>query len=595
MSEKMRRLAAVALALVALGCDDDGAVDGCGRDIDCRGDRVCVARVCVDPDASVQTPNDQGRADVGATDAGAGGADASQLDGSVLDAAADGSAVDGMLGDAEAGDAGADALLGDAALDAQPVDALIVDAEPVACTDLDGDGYGNGPMCRGLDCDDDNPAINPDAVEVAYDGIDQDCDGADIRDQDGDGFDAVAVGGRDCDDGNQNIHPDAFEIPGDGTDQNCDGSDESPVPDADGDGHDSISAGGDDCDDQSPGVHPGAEEIPYDGIDQDCQGGDLTDFDEDGDDAIAAGGRDCDDLNPEISSQLREVLYNNRDDDCNPETPDSDLDGDGFLAPEGGGQDCDDENPAVNPGAEEIPYNDRDDDCDPQTRDNDLDFDGFDQPEDCDDSDPNRNPNQAEVPGDGIDQDCDGRADEPPGEACPGHEDMVALAGFGCVDQYEASRADATPQNAGFAGGLAHSVPGVLPWTNVTLQQARDACAAAGKALCGQAAWNAACDAMGQRYPYGFEYDAGACNTVDGAGTAAGTGSFPRCIGRSGAFDLSGNVAEWVDEENAQLGTARISGGSYQEAGADAACGVAFFEAVDSAQPWLGFRCCTAE
>ena len=59
------------------------------------------------------------------------------------------------------------------------------------------------------------------ADEVPYDGIDQDCDGADWTDVDGDGFDGAEAGGADCDDGDDAVHPGADEVC-DGVDNDCD-------------------------------------------------------------------------------------------------------------------------------------------------------------------------------------------------------------------------------------------------------------------------------------------------------------------------------------------------------------------------------------
>jgi hypothetical protein len=75
------------------------------------------------------------------------------------------------------------------------------------------------------DCDDNDDTVYPGAPEIAYDGIDQDCDGEDLIDVDEDGYDGEQVGGDDCDDEDPSIHPDAKEIPNDAIDQDCDGTD----------------------------------------------------------------------------------------------------------------------------------------------------------------------------------------------------------------------------------------------------------------------------------------------------------------------------------------------------------------------------------
>jgi len=62
------------------------------------------------------------------------------------------------------------------------------------------------------DCDDENPLINPDADEIPYNGVDEDCDGVDLTDVDEDGYDSWEVGGEDCDDFDEMYNPGSLDI-----------------------------------------------------------------------------------------------------------------------------------------------------------------------------------------------------------------------------------------------------------------------------------------------------------------------------------------------------------------------------------------------
>ena len=208
----------------------------------------------------------------------------------------------------------------------------------------------------------------------------------------------------DCDDADEGVSPDAVEVAYDGLDNDC--NPETADDDLDEDGFSLV----DDCDDLSAAVFPGAQEIPYDGIDNDCDP-ESADDDLDGDGAVSAD--DCDDADAAVSPDADEVAYDGVDNDCDVDTPDDDLDADGVPQVD----DCDDADAGRSPTLAEVHYDGIDNDCDPATADDDLDNDGFEIVDDCEDQDAAINPDAEEILGDGVDNDCDeGTADEIPEE-----------------------------------------------------------------------------------------------------------------------------------------------------------------------------------
>ena len=287
-----------------------------------------------------------------------------------------------------------------------PYDGIDQDCSGADLTDLDGDGYDSTAVTGGDDCDDSDPGINPSGTDVPYDGIDQDCSGYDAIDLDGDTYDG-SINGVDCDDNNAAVNPGAADIPYNNIDEDCSGAD---LVDVDGDGFAAIAGGGTDCDDNAFGIYPGAPETPYDGIDQDCNGYDLLDADGDTFTGLSGGGNDCDDANPSVYPGAPETPYDGIDQDCSGADWD-DVDGDGYTGYAAGGTDCDDNNPTAYPGSTEIAYDGVDQDCAGGDL-VDVDGDSFAAEiaggTDCDDYDILTNPFAADIPYDGIDQDCNG-------------------------------------------------------------------------------------------------------------------------------------------------------------------------------------------
>lgn len=151
-----------------------------------------------------------------------------------------------------------------------------------SCTDNDGDGYGEfgDASCTnsGVDCNDNDTAINPGATE-SCNGTDDNCDSAIDEGFDVDG-DGVTSCGGDCDDTDANNYPGNTEVCDD-QDNNCDGSiDEGIADEVTGTDVGECQTGITSClggamTETQTEVSPTAE-VCDDGLDQDCDGSDET-------------------------------------------------------------------------------------------------------------------------------------------------------------------------------------------------------------------------------------------------------------------------------------------------------------------------------
>jgi hypothetical protein len=228
---------------------------------------------------------------------------------------------------------------------------------------------------------------------------------------------------------------------------------------------------------------------------------------------------------------------------------------------------------------------------------------------------------------DGLDNDCDGLVDEPESE--PGTNEsyvrdaLVQVAASVWMYKFEASRPDASDDGQGINAERACSRQDVLPWTNLSYDEAVEACEAADMELCSEAAWVDACNSSSNSCAWGFTPSGGACSAsypddrdlgcnghdLDAqpgdpdTDALAPTGAYERCyaaqMGGGEVFDLSGNAKEWVTDdpavgEDLPDGSNPHRGGSYNNLPGGMRCDFAFAAANDEVRLRnVGFRCCT--
>ncbi|MBN2493603.1 MAG: DUF4114 domain-containing protein [Deltaproteobacteria bacterium] len=145
---------------------------------------------------------------------------------------------------------------------------------------------------------------------------------------------------------------------------------------------------------------------------------------------------------------------------------------------------------------------------------------------------------------DALDNDCDGSTDE---EIDVADEMLQVGTGPGSfwIDRWEASRPDASDTSRGFNTAYACAREDVVPWDDITWEEARIACRKRGKHLCTDEQWTRACGGeSGLEFPYGDSFDPLLCNTL--ASSALATGEKTGCASPDGSLDMSGNLAEWA-------------------------------------------------
>ncbi len=183
----------------------------------------------------------------------------------------------------------------------------------------------------------------------------------------------------------------------------------------------------------------------------------------------------------------------------------------------------------------------------------------------------------------------------------------------GGATQYTDNIPPTFPENGNWTAPVyAASLPGVLPTTIVTWFQAEQACALSGKRLLTNQEWQRAAAGTPDN-PLGADNGTTDCN-VDSVGDLVNAGSRSACVSLWGAFDMVGNVSEWVadwmpegaacsgwgafsddyclpDTSPAVGMNALVRGGFHSQGAFAGVFSVGSFLPVWEVEDYLGFRC----
>jgi formylglycine-generating enzyme len=157
---------------------------------------------------------------------------------------------------------------------------------------------------------------------------------------------------------------------------------------------------------------------------------------------------------------------------------------------------------------------------------------------------------------------------------------------------------------------------GENPVVMKTWYEAKDACTASGKRLCGDSEWTVACEGQDRLpYPYGYDRNSEACNIdkphPDVNEKALGSndpkvrdaeakrlwqgepsGSRSSCVSPYGVFDMTGNVDEWVVNEEGKPYKSGLKGG-YWGPVRDRCRPMTTIHSEGFSFYQIGFRCCS--